>query len=52
MNLCRIYIRENSQAWKDREDIREKQMEEMMRRESTQVAHYKKEKYVRNHLKK
>ena len=28
MNLCRIYIRENSQAWKDREDIREKQMED------------------------
>ena len=52
LNLCRTYIKENSQAWKDSEDICEKQMEEMMRRERIQVAHYKKEKHVRNHLRK
>ena len=47
-NLCREYIKENSQNWRDRDEEREREMDEIMRKERTQLALYKKD--TRNHL--
>ena len=50
LKLCRDYIKENSQVWRDRDDERELERAAMMRKERTQLAQYKKERFVRNHL--
>ena len=52
VNLCREYIKENSQTWRDRDDEREQEMNDLMRKERTQVARYKKDRFTRNHLRK
>ena len=52
VNLCREYIKENSQTWRDRDDEREQEMSDLMRKERTQVARYKKDRFTRNHLRK
>ena len=46
-NLCREYIKENSQTRRDREDNREKDIEVLMGKERTQVTKYKKGRYVK-----
>ena len=51
-NLCREFIKENSQAWRSREEERDKELEDMRRKERTQVARYKKDRAIKNHVRK
>ena len=51
-NICKEYIKGNSQTWRDRDEERESERAVMMRKERTQLAQYKKDRFARNHLRK
>ena len=48
-NISRAYIKENSQTWKDREEVRDDERREILRQERIEIAKNKKEQFVMNH---